>query len=470
MKVMLVATNRERFPYAVAPLGAAFITNMLRFSGHEAYLLDLAFVKKIEHSIRKAVHKFNPDIIGLSVRNLDNCSYHHPHSYYEYTRKVVDAIRRISDVEIIAGGSAISVGKTELLRYLGIQYGITGEGEKSVLRLLDALKDGSIVSDIPGVIDAGAESDKSIIDPLFDCDLSEIPMNADAGIAYKRYFKNGGFVSIQTKRGCSFKCVYCNYPALEGRRYRLRPPEQCVNDIERFVKDSGLRDFFFVDSVFNFPSDHAKEICREIVRRDLRIRWMAYCNPSGLDKEMADLFKRSGCAGVELGLDAVTDKMLKNMGKSFAQQDIIRTFDALHETGIPYAVFLLFGGPEQNWEDIENARIFLDEHFSGNAVFASLGIRIYEDTPIYDISMREGVITSKTDLLKPTYYVSKELGNNPIDKLDDLVCQTHTWITPNDWDSFLIRTIQKISGRFRAIPAWKGVSGYGKHMRRRRRA
>ena len=468
MRIMLIAGNRATFPYAVAPLGAACVTSMLRRSGHDTRLLDLYFERSYPRAIRRAVRKFKPDVIGLSIRNLDNCSFHHPQAYYDGDREIVAAIRRCTDVEIVAGGSAVSVGGTRLLQYMGVRYGISGEGELSALSLLDALANGTDVGGIPGLLVADSTGGSTVIAPQFDCNLSELPMNACEGINYGRYYKTGGFVSIQTKRGCSFNCTYCNYPALEGKRYRLRPPEQCVDDIERFVTDSGLRDFFFVDSVFNTPAEHATAICNEIIRRDLRIRWMAYCNPLDIDRETTRVFRRSGCAGVELGLDAATEKMLGNMGKCFSQDDIVRAFEALDAERLPYAVFLLFGGPDEDWDDIRQTRTFFDQHCNANAVFASLGIRIYENTPIYDIGMREGMITTETDLLKPTYYVSERLGKGAVEKLDELSCQTDTWITPNDWDSLLIRTIQRLGGRFRSIPGWKGVRGYGKHMRRRR--
>ena len=122
--------------------------------------------------------------------------------------------------------------------------------------------------------------------------------------------KRGGFVSVQTKRGCPFKCTYCIYPHLEGRRYRLRPPELVVEEIEKAATESKLRDFFFVDSVFNDPRSHALAICRELGRRRLPVRWSAFCNPTGFDAELAHAMKEGGCEGVEFGLDVASDKML----------------------------------------------------------------------------------------------------------------------------------------------------------------
>lgn len=470
MKILIVSTNQARFPYGVAPLGAACVTGMLREAGHDAILLDLCFEKNIRRRIRSTISSFSPDVVGLSVRNLDNCSFHHPQSYCDATRRVVDMIRDVTDAEVIAGGSAISVGKAHLLRRLGIRYGVVGEGERSILELLAALEGGGDVGSIPGVIIAdGSVPEAPSVPPRFDCELSHLPMNAPQGIDYRRYYRAGGFVSLQTKRGCAFKCIYCNYPALEGTAYRLRPPEQCVDDIERVVVEQGLRDFFFVDSVFNVPRQHALDICRGITRRGLRIRWMAYCNPMGLDGEMAQAFKQSGCAGVEFGLDAAVDKMLTHMGKSFSQDDIASSCEALRREEIPFAQFLLFGGPGETWDDIRETATFLGRCAPANAVFASMGLRIYEDTPLYGISRDEGVIPENANLLEPTYYLSPQLGESPIEDLDRIASGTDTWITPTDWDSFLVRTIQKLSGRFRSIPSWRGVSGYGKHMRPKRR-
>jgi radical SAM superfamily enzyme YgiQ (UPF0313 family) len=466
MRVLVIASNQARFPYAVAPLGAACITAMLRRAGHESELLDLCFERSAPRAIAKAVRRFKPDAVGLSLRNLDNCSFHHPHAFLDEAREVVVAIRRCTQAEIIVGGSAVSVGGVRFLEHLGVRYGIAGEGEHSMLALLKALETGAGFEAIPGLMALARSGRRTVAPPIFDCVLDTLPMNACEGIEYGKYYKTGGFVSIQTKRGCSFNCIYCNYPALEGSCYRLRPPGQCVDDMERFVTDHGLRDFFFVDSVFNIPSDHSLAICNEIIRRKLRVRWMAYCNPIGLDREMARVFRESGCAGVELGLDAATDRMLANMGKCFSQQDIASTFSALHAEHLPHAVFLLFGGPGETWEGIRHTRDFFDQCCKANAVFASLGIRIYADTPIHGLSLREGRISAPTNLLNPTYYVSDQLGSSPIERLDEIAGQTHTWITPNDWDSPLIRGIQRAAGLFRSIPGWKGVSGYGKHMRR----
>ena len=78
--------------------------------------------------------------------------------------------------------------------------------------------------------------------------------------------------SIQTKRGCALACTYCTYNRIEGRAYRLRSPAAVADEIEDFVKSTGIRTVEIVDSTFNVPLDHAKAVLAEIISRSLKLR------------------------------------------------------------------------------------------------------------------------------------------------------------------------------------------------------
>jgi radical SAM superfamily enzyme YgiQ (UPF0313 family) len=366
----------------------------------------------------------------------------------------------------VIGGSGVTVSPKELAEYLGVDYSFVSEGEKSLPAFIEALYKKESIDWIPGLW-MKKENRWKYNPPEFIINLDDMSSPAYHQINFRKYFSHGGFVAIQTKRGCPFKCVYCTYRILEGGRIRFRSPGVCVDEMEKIVKDTGASDFFFTDGVFNWPPHHALSICREIIRRKLKVRWMAYCNPSGLDDEMAKTFKASGCVGIELGLDAVTEKMLAAMGKGFSQRDIKLAYQSLLKSKIPFAVFLLFGGPEENYEDWAETQKCLNGFGKANAVFASLGIRIYQDTPICDLALCEGVISKDTNLLAPRYYLSPHLQNKDIaNQLDTLVRQEPTWSSPLDWDKLSVRVIQKILGRYRKIPNWENIEGYGAHMRK----
>jgi radical SAM superfamily enzyme YgiQ (UPF0313 family) len=270
---------------------------------------------------------------------------------------------------------------------------------------------------------------------------------------------------VQTKRGCPFQCIYCTYPQLEGRRYRLRSPATVADEGESVVRHSRSRHFFFVDSVFNDPREHALAVCAALKRRSLPMRWMAFCNPVGFDAELARAMAQAGCEGLEFGLDAVTPKMLNSMHKPFEQQEIRVAMRAAHDAGLPFAVHLLFGGPGETWLDVEEAQKFLNGCAPANSVFASFGIRIYENTAIEKIAREEGALLPGQDLFEPAYYISPAMAEHAGKNLDRIARRRPEWTSPMDWRRPLMRWIQKTVNFLDVRPQWRDIRGYGRHLR-----
>ncbi len=235
--------------------------------------------------------------------------------------------------------------------------------------------------------------------------------------------------------------------------------------MEEVHRRTGADYFFFTDSAFNTPHWHAHEICRELIRRQLPLEWMAYCSPLDFDDELASAMVEAGCLGVEFGVDAVTEKMLSALRKPFGPSEIIRCLKAARRAEMPRAVHLLFGGPGETVQDVREAQQFLDAHASPNAVFASLGIRIYDRTPIAERARREGVISEQQDLFEPAWYVSEGLMPDPVGTLDGIARQRPEWCTPTDWTGNLLRTVQKLVNRWGERPQWRDSRNYGKYMR-----
>ena len=118
--------------------------------------------------------------------------------------------------------------------------------------------------------------------------------------------------------------------------------------------------FFFVDSVFNFPTSHACAICEEIIRREVKLKWYANVNPVGISDEMAQLMARSGCIGADVGIDVASEEMLERMGKSFTQADIARAAACYKKAGIATSFQLLLGGPGETRDTVTDGFRFLE--------------------------------------------------------------------------------------------------------------
>ena len=466
MKVLLVATNREHSPYPVAPLGALCVAAAARAAGHEVKFLDLGPVRSPCRALRKALATDAFQAVAFGIRNLDNCWSFAPRLYFDEVRELVEMVRNHFDRPLILGGSGFSVSPQGWMQRLQPDCGIIGEGERAFPEVLTRLETGRSLEGIEGVVADTGDGGLNAAPARAIESLAHLPMPAHEFCSYKRYTRRGGFVGVQTKRGCPFKCAYCIYPQLEGRRYRLRPPEAVVAEIETVAVRSKMRHFFFVDSVFNDPRSHALAICRELGRRRLPVQWSAFCNPTGFDAELAHAMKESGCNGVEFGLDVASDKMLAALDKPFGQKETRIALQAAHDAGLPMAIYLLFGGPGETWADVEETQNFLNSCATANAVFATVGIRVYEGTPMARIAVRDGQVKPDQDLFEPAYYLSPELADGTESKLDRITRRRAEWTSPADWRKTVVRWGQKVSVLLNVRPQWKYIRGYGEHMRR----
>jgi radical SAM superfamily enzyme YgiQ (UPF0313 family) len=471
VKVLVVSANREPAPYPVAPLGALCVTAAARAAGHEVDLLDLGARAFPARALRRALALGRYQAIGLSIRNLDNCSFARPVSYFEPVRALTQIVRRLSGAPLILGGSGLSVAPRGWMARLAADYAIVGEGEFAFVELLRRIESGQSAQNLGGVVraedvgrDPGAQP--PCIPATMPRDLDALPPPDHARCDYARYLARGGYVSVQTKRGCPFACIYCVYPGLEGAACRLRAPKRVADEMQSVLRDQQARHFFITDSVFNSPRAHALAVCEALIRRRLAARWMAYCNPLGFDGELARTMARAGCAGVEFGLDAATDKMLARLRKPFGPEDIERSFEAAAAAGLPFAVHLLFGGPGETARDWDETQQFLDRCAPANAVFASLGLRIYEGTELARIARAEGRLAAGADLFEPAFYLSEELGGESLLTLDGVARRREEWSSPADWQKFSLRAIQKLMNRLGVRPQWRNVRNYGRRLRR----
>lgn len=473
MRVLLVATNREKSPFPVSPVGVLAIAGATLAAGHDVHFVDLMFRAAPVRALRAALRQAEYDVIALGIRNLDNCFWAAPRHFFEDVRVLVDEVRRSTRAPIVLGGSGFSVEPQGWLSRLDVDYGVVGEGEAAFTALLAALAAGRSPDDILGVTSRAdlarrrhaTGEEKPAIPTSFVPDIARLAPPAHHLLDYRPYVRRGGFVSVQAKRGCAFKCDYCVYPQLEGTRYRNRPVDAIVDEIADVVATQGVRHFFFADSVFNMPHAHTRDLCHEIARRKLDVRWMAYTNSARFDDDMARLMVEAGCLGIEFGLDAVTDKMLRAWRKPFRQEDVRRSLAACRAAQLPAAVHLLFGGPGETVADVRESQAFLDDCAPVDAVFASLGVRIYAGAPIVETAKAEGVIDDRTDLFFPTWYVSPGLGPDPMPMLDAIARRRDHWTTATDWTSRRVRIIQSVTNRFGGQPQWRNIREYGRRMR-----
>jgi radical SAM superfamily enzyme YgiQ (UPF0313 family) len=418
MRVLLISPNIESLPDPVFPIGAAYIAGMLQAEGIEYRVLDLCFAPDFEVAIKEAIEHFKPSVVGLSLRNLDNVSYPNYVPYLPFYEQVVQTVRRAGPALIVLGGSGFSLLPKEIMKHLGADYGIVGEGEPAFLRLLQAIAAGT----------AAGITDQGLVHGAWVADLDLLPAPDRSGFDLKKYHEAGGMANLQTKRGCPFGCIYCTYPVIEGRQIRTRSPQRVCDEIEQLLSQ-GVTHLFFVDNAFNFPEEHAVAICREIIARKLAVKWSCYANPAFVGHHQVELMQQAGCTGLEFGSDAAEAGMLLNLGKNFSVPELQKASDICRQAGLPFCHSLLLAGPGETMasvrETLENVL-----SFSATAVICMAGIRIFPGTHLAIVAEQEGLVDSQTDFLTPQFYLAPAVRDEILPFLTDFAKEHPDWIFP----------------------------------------
>lgn len=430
MKVLLISENRNMSLVAPFPLGPAFVAGSLRRCGHEVVVLDFMFLEDWNERLRATLNDFHPDAVGLSIRNIDNQDMGSPVFFLPSHLDVVSEIRRHSSSPVILGGSGFNIHPAGCLRFLDADLGIYGEGEEAFPLLLNALamQDGKFEK-VPGAV--WKKDDQIIINSLrylSNPDQWASPAYNDFDVtAYHEFVSElPGSITVQSKRGCHMKCIYCSTPLLEGKQCRSRDLRRCVSEKVSLNREKNIRRFYVVDNVFNFPISSAKDFCREIIAQGLKINWQAILNPAFGDEELFELMGKSGCRFISLGNDSGHELILRNLRKGFTLLNVGKAARLARANGIKYGCFLLFGGPGETQETVIQSIECVDK-LSPDLVMLKAGIRIYPGTQLESIARDEGIIDNGKDLLHPVFYLSPAIREWIHDYMRKAVINRENW-------------------------------------------
>jgi radical SAM superfamily enzyme YgiQ (UPF0313 family) len=446
--LLLVSANTLTAPYPVYPIGISYLATYLseNLKGYDIRLFDFNLSKAEDFTT--LLETFRPKYIAVSLRNIDGVNSYDPVNFIAGYKKIINLVKQNAhkDFKLFIGGAGFSIFPETLFKEFQPDYAIVGEGERSLVDLVEKLDAGINANDVDGLVYLSDE--KVIINPrkVNTTDLS-LCFN-DALVDY--YWLNSGMLNIQTKRGCPFNCIYCTYPLIEGRNVRTLNTDKIVDTILKLKKDKGIDYIFFTDSVFNMKNDYNIELAEKLIASEANIRWGAYFYPKGLTEEMLRLYKKSGLTHIEFGTESISDETLKNYGKHFTVDDIVQQSEICFKTGIDYAHFLILAGYGETDatvdETYENCK-----RIQFSVFFPYVGMRIYPRTRLCDIAVAEGVIDKDDLLLEPKYYISKQVTQATLKERADSTGKR--WVFPDEDTSLISNRMRKL--RKKKGPLWE---------------
>src|SRR5512145_3020575 len=248
MRVALVNTNRIRPP--VAPIGLDYVAEALVAAGHEAFLLDLCWEERPEEAVDRFFREREYGLVGVTIRNTDDCSLPTRESFLPGCARIVAEIRARTGAPVVLGGVGFSVMPEAVLDRCGAEAGIRGDGEFAFAGLAGRIERGRDADDLPGLL--ARRDGRWRVNPVAFRPLAGLPAMSRGFADNRRYFREGGQAGIETKRGCPCPCTYCADPIAKGNTSRVRPPEAVADELARLV-DMGIDHVHTCDSEFNLP-------------------------------------------------------------------------------------------------------------------------------------------------------------------------------------------------------------------------
>ena len=430
MRLLLISPNRLRLIVPPLPVGLASVAAALA-PEHPLQVLDFMFLDDPLDELRRTVADFKPEVVGISVRNIDNQASREPVSFFPEIKDLVDQLRRCTPAPIVLGGAGFSVMPREFMAYAAPDFGLAGEGEEALRAFLAAYAAGAW-EQVPGLLWREGETLRAN-PPHRVAALHRLPPPALEHFTPKLYedsqgsAKLPGMIPVQSRRGCPMRCIYCTTPRLEGRKVRAWAPEQVAGWLKAWHEKWGLTRFYFVDNMFNCPPEYARRLCRAIRDLKLPLSWACLLNPAFPDRELIHQIRLSGGTMVQVGNESGSELVLSRLGKGFGRRQVEETLKMLTAEGLPFTCFLLLGGPGETPETVADS-VALLEQYQPRLVNLTVGLRLHPGLPLHALALAEGVVGPADNLLWPKFYVAPAVKDWIWSFLAEVTARHPNWI------------------------------------------
>jgi len=460
MKCVLIIpswTPEEIFPTKTAasqinywqPLGTLYVASALMKAGHDVRFLNGAFMSHEE--ILQKIYEERPDLAGI---------YSTTFGWKKAVRTAEDIKAFDDDIYIIVGGPyPIAKGECCLKDTEAIDAVVTGEGEITVVEMLEHLSRGFSLSGIKGVIYREKGEICYNLPRPFIADLDTIPFPSRQLLGdHSRYipppatYKRKPVAVIMTSRGCNRRCIFCFQMDRERKTgIRYRSVDNVMAEIEVCLRQ-GYREIKFIDDTFAADRARALEIVREFKRRKLDFTWFASACVHQVDRELLKAFKEAGCWAILLGAESGVQKDLNTIRKGITLDQTRKAVRAAKEAGIKVFTPFLFGIPGQSYEDALRSIEFACEIDPDIANFHAL--TPFPGTELYDKIEKYGTMSEDTSdySYQGAAFVPYTLTREQISELRQVAFRRF-YSRPR----FLLRRVLRLRSVNDIVAAYRGV-------------
>jgi radical SAM PhpK family P-methyltransferase len=380
----LAGVNGEELKSGDIPnLAAAYLTNFLRRNGHTAEYINL-----FQYEKDKLIDYLREDPLCVAITT----------TFYVVNLPVTEMVEFIREhnpkVKIVVGGPLVNnharnyhgdALKTALEDMGADIYVLEGQGELTLARLIECLKNGGSLNDVPNL---AYFEDKKLHHTTTVPENNSLDANF---IDWKDFGGSGDLgatIQTRTARSCAFKCSFCNYPSRAGA-LTLLSLDVLERELDSILTLGGVQNVVFIDDTFNVPFPRFKDLCRMMIRKKYPFNWFSYFRCSNSDQEAIDLMAESGCKGVFLGIESGSPSILINMNKSATVEKYAKGIEMLRRNGILTFGSFITGFPGETAETVQETIDFIrstrPDYYRSQMWYCEPGTPIQNERGKYEI-------------------------------------------------------------------------------------
>lgn len=429
MKILLVVYDNDSYIHWF-PQGLGYISSVLEREDHSVEIYSQDKHHYPEEHLTRYLNKNRFDFIGVSAVA----------GYYQY-RKLLKISRAINDSHqrpfYLLGGHGPAPEPEFFLKKTGADAVVVGEGEKTVIELLDAVINNKPLCDIKGI--AYLKNGEVVItekrELIKDMDSIPFPAYYLFPIDYYKLMRvphvtNRDFVlPILSGRGCTFKCTFC-YRMDDG--FRPRSNASIIDEIKLLKINHGITYIVFADELLMSSAHRTISLCEDFIRAGLRVKWNCNGRLNYARPDVLKIMKRAGCVFINYGIEAMDDTVLENMKKHLTVEQIVKGIEATLKEGISPGLNVIFGNIGDNKDTLNKGMEFLLKYDDGAQMRTIRPVTPYPGSLLYYQAIEKGLLKGAED-----FYENKHLNS-------DLLTVNFTELSDDEFHKALLKANNRL--------------------------
>jgi len=363
------------------PLGIGYLAAVLEKNGFDVDVIDCQASRYTYEDYRREIVERKPDVVGATA----------PTRLYNSAKEVLRISKEVHpNVVTLLGGAHVTFWNEKALQECPqLDVVVRKEGEYTLLELAQRLEAGKDIVDVVGTTQRQSEGFVFNKDRAFIEDLDELPFPARHLWDLEAIRKQEDMFYLITSRGCTAWCNFCAAVRMFGRRYRMRSIRNVVDELEFLCKTYNAENFTFCDDAFTVDMKRTEELCEEINRRNLKIKWNMGTRVDRVSRELLQKMKEAGCVSMWCGLESGTQEVLNDMHKGISTDQTRKALKWVRELGLKPTPNVLLGYPGETMASAMRSIKFAEEVSPDEVAYYNIATP-YPGTPMYDEVMQKG--------------------------------------------------------------------------------